>query len=128
MLEQVLMNLCVNARDAMPDGGWLLIKTTETTADEATARLNPEATPGRYVSFSLSDTGAGIPPEVLPKIFEPFFTTKEAGKGTGLGLATVFGIVEQHQGWIKVDNQPGPGLTTCMYVRIAGAVQAIHQY
>jgi PAS domain S-box-containing protein len=111
MLEQVLMNLCVNARDAMPGGGWLLINTTEAVVDEARARAQAEATPGRYVCLSVSDTGKGIPPEILPKIFEPFFTTKEAGKGTGLGLATVFGIVKQHQGWIQVDNRPGQGVT-----------------
>ena len=111
MLEQVLMNLCVNARDAMPGGGSLLIQTTETEVDEEAARLNLEAAPGRYVALGVSDTGSGIPPEILPKIFEPFFTTKEAGKGTGLGLATVFGIVKQHQGWIKVDNRPGQGVT-----------------
>jgi len=111
MLEQVLMNLCVNARDAMPGGGYLIIKTTGTDVDEKDARLNLEAAPGHYVSLSVSDTGKGIPPEILPKIFEPFFTTKKAGKGTGLGLATVFGIVKQHQGWIKVDNRPGEGAT-----------------
>jgi PAS domain S-box-containing protein len=111
MLEQVLMNLCVNARDAMPGGGWLLIKTTRMEVNEATARLNPEAAPGHFVSLSVSDTGKGIPLEILPKIFEPFFTTKEPGKGTGLGLATVFGIVKQHQGWVQVDNRPGQGVT-----------------
>ena len=111
MLEQVLMNLCVNARDAMPNGGRLLIKTSTVEVDEESARLSPEARPGRYVSLTVGDTGCGISPEILPKIFEPFFTTKEAGKGTGLGLATVFGIVKQHQGWIKVDNRPGHGVT-----------------
>lgn len=111
MLEQVLMNLAVNARDAMPQGGRLTIETSEINVDEADTRLNPEAMPGRYVGFSVSDTGSGIPPAVVPKIFEPFFTTKEAGKGTGLGLATVFGIVKQHQGWVKLDNRPGQGVT-----------------
>ena len=126
MIEQVLMNLCVNARDAMPGGGWLLIKTTDVSVDEATARLNLEAAPGRYVSLSVSDTGKGIPPEILPKIFEPFFTTKEAGKGTGLGLATVFGIVKQHQGWIKVDNRPGEGATFQVFLpaSVESAVEA----
>ncbi|MGA2244642.1 MAG: PAS domain S-box protein [Verrucomicrobiota bacterium] len=111
MLEQVLMNLAVNARDAMPGGGELQVATTETMVDEDAAQLNPDASPGRYVGFSVGDTGSGIPPEVLPKIFEPFFTTKGVGKGTGLGLATVFGIVKQHQGWVKVDNRPGEGVT-----------------
>ena len=111
MLELVLINLAVNARDAMPQGGQLLIATTEKTVDENLARLNPDAAPGRYVCLSVSDNGTGIPPEILPQIFEPFFTTKEVGKGTGLGLSTVFGIVKQHQGWIEVDNRPSRGVT-----------------
>jgi PAS domain S-box-containing protein len=111
MVEQVLMNLAVNARDAMPQGGRLGIETAEKIVAEELAGLYPDARPGRYVCFSVSDTGSGIPPEILPQIFEPFFTTKPAGKGTGLGLATVFGIVKQHQGWLKVDNQPGQGVT-----------------
>jgi len=111
MMEQVLLNLAVNARDAMGRGGRLLIETAEVNLDEPQASLIPEAAPGPYVTFSVSDTGAGIAPEVLPRIFEPFFTTKETGKGTGLGLATVFGIVKQHQGWITVDTQPGQGAT-----------------
>ena len=111
MVEQVLLNLAVNARDAMPKGGRLGIETAEQSVTQEIAGLYPDARPGRYVCFSVSDTGTGIPPEILPKIFEPFFTTKEAGKGTGLGLATVFGIVKQHQGWLKVDNQPGQGAT-----------------
>jgi PAS domain S-box-containing protein len=111
MLDQVLMNLAVNARDAMPTGGQLRIETTEAVLDDNLIGLHPDARPGRYACLSVSDTGGGIPLEVLPRIFEPFFTTKEAGKGTGLGLATVFGIVKQHQGWIKVDNRPGKGVT-----------------
>ncbi|MBI3852873.1 MAG: PAS domain S-box protein [Verrucomicrobia bacterium] len=109
MLDQLLMNLAVNARDAMPNGGRLLIETAEKTFAEEQVRLNPEATPGRYAWLSVSDTGCGISHEVLPRIFEPFFTTKEAGQGTGLGLATVFGIVKQHRGWIKVYSEPGQG-------------------
>jgi len=119
MLEQVLLNLAVNARDAMPKGGQLRIDTTETNVAENAA--GPEMVPGHYVCFSVSDTGTGIPPEILPKIFEPFFTTKEAGKGTGLGLATVFGIVKQHGGWITVDNRPGQGVTFQVYLP-AGAM------
>jgi signal transduction histidine kinase len=111
MLDQVLMNLAVNARDAMTQGGQLRIETTEANVGEAEASLNPDARPGKYVCLSVADTGGGIPPAILPRIFEPFFTSKEAGKGTGLGLATVFGIVKQHQGWIRLDNRPGAGAT-----------------
>jgi PAS domain S-box-containing protein len=109
MMEQVLMNLAVNARDAMPQGGQLLLSldSVEIGPDEVASR--PCATPGRFVRLRVRDTGIGIPPADLPHIFEPFFTTKEAGKGTGLGLATVFGIVEQHQGWIDVTSEIGRG-------------------
>jgi CheY-like chemotaxis protein len=109
MIDQVLMNLAVNARDAMPKGGQLLIETTENAVDENLARLNPDATPGRYVCVSVSDTGKGIPAEILPRIFEPFFTTKAPDEGTGLGLATVFGIVNQHGGFIQVESEPDCG-------------------
>jgi PAS domain S-box-containing protein len=119
MLEQVLMNLAVNARDAMPGGGQLVIETLKTTVDASVTEVNPEAAPGAYVCISVSDTGGGIPPEILPRIFEPFFTTKEVGKGTGLGLATVFGIVKQHHGWLKVDNEPGRGATFRIYLPAA---------
>jgi PAS domain S-box-containing protein len=110
MIEQLLMNLAVNARDAMTGGGELIIETSETTIDEGTASVN-DAEAGCYACLSVSDTGRGIPPEVLPHIFEPFFTTKEAGKGTGLGLATVFGIAKQHRGWVKVYSEHGLGTT-----------------
>jgi nitrogen-specific signal transduction histidine kinase/CheY-like chemotaxis protein len=109
MLEQVLVNLAVNARDAMPSGGRIVIETAEKIIGADETEVNPEATPGRYVWLSVSDTGSGIPPEIQSRIFEPFFTTKEVGKGTGLGLATVFGIAKQHHGWIRVDSELGRG-------------------
>jgi PAS domain S-box-containing protein len=110
-LEQVLMNLAVNARDAMPDGGVLTVETGAQTLDVEGARRHPEAEPGSYVWVRVSDTGTGIPPDILPRIFEPFFTTKEPGKGTGLGLAMVYGVVRQHRGWVEVESQLGRGTT-----------------
>lgn len=107
MLDQVLMNLAVNARDAMLNGGQLVIETSQTTIVDGQADL--ELAAGRYNILSVRDTGCGIPPESLSRIFEPFFTTKEPGKGTGLGLATVFGIVKQHQGTVKVRSEVGAG-------------------
>jgi PAS domain S-box-containing protein len=104
MMEQILMNLSVNSRDAMPKGGRLFINTSVFTADSAYSEEVPEALPGEYVCLTVKDTGVGIPPEVLPHIFEPFFTTKDIGKGTGLGLATVYGIVQQHRGWVKASS------------------------
>jgi CheY-like chemotaxis protein len=116
MMDQVLMNLCVNARDAMPNGGQLLIGTSGVEIDEFAAAQSPQMRPGSFVSLSVSDSGCGIPPEILPKIFEPFFTTKDIGKGTGLGLATVFGIVQQHQGWVNVYSEVGHGTTFRIYL------------
>ena len=109
MLEQILMNLSINARDAMPKGGSLFINTSARTIDAEAAKSIPKASPGKYVSLVIKDTGIGIEPEVLPRIFEPFFTTKDVGKGTGLGLATVYGIVEQHHGWITVESKVDEG-------------------
>src|SRR5262249_48635020 len=108
-LNQVLMNLCLNARDAMPDGGLLSLQTANVTLAPADVRLHLDARPGEFVRLRVQDTGCGIPPEVLPRIFEPFFTTKGPGKGTGLGLAMVFGIVKQHQGWVECASTPGRG-------------------
>jgi signal transduction histidine kinase len=109
MLEQVLLNLVVNARDAMPTGGSLQIATERVRFAPADARAHPEARAGDFACLSVSDAGTGIAPELLPRIFEPFFTTKEPGKGTGLGLATVYGIVKQHQGWVEVASRVGEG-------------------
>jgi signal transduction histidine kinase/ActR/RegA family two-component response regulator len=109
MLEQVLLNLALNARDAMPGGGRLTIATGASVVDEEEARQNPEAAAGPTAWLEVADIGQGISAEVMPRIFEPFFTTKEIGKGTGLGLPTVHGIVKQHGGWITVKSQIGVG-------------------
>jgi len=111
MIEQVLLNLAVNARDAMPKGGQLAIRIS--TTDVATNRLSlhPDGRVGKFACLTVVDNGCGIPPENLRRVFEPFFTTKEVGKGTGLGLATVYGIVKQHQGWIEVESESGKGAT-----------------
>ena len=116
MMDQVLMNLAVNARDAMPKGGQLIIETSAVEFDESVRAQSPQARPGSFVCLSVSDTGCGIPPEILPRIFEPFFTTKDVGKGTGLGLATVFGIVQQHQGWINIYSEVGRGTIFRIYL------------
>jgi len=115
MIDQVLMNLTLNSRDAMPNGGHLIIETAAVEMDELAVLQSAQARRGSFVRLSVSDTGSGIPPEILPRIFEPFFTTKDVGKGTGLGLATVFSIVQQHQGWINVSSEPGCGTTFDLY-------------
>jgi PAS domain S-box-containing protein len=124
MMEQVLLNLAVNARDAMPRGGQLGIRISIVDVDEARAQRHHEARPGQFVCISKSDTGCGIPPENISRIFEPFFTTKEIGKGTGLGLATVYGIIKQHQGWIEVESALGKGTTFRIYLPFVGTTQA----
>ncbi len=108
-IEQVLINLAVNARDAMPRGGHLKIGTRIVHFRAGQLTAQPDVAPGEYVEISVADTGCGMPPEVLQHLFEPFFTTKAVGKGTGLGLATAYGIVKQHGGWIEVDSEPDRG-------------------
>jgi hypothetical protein len=121
MLEQVILNLAVNARDAMPEGGQLTLSVEAVTLTETAAEQHPKARPGRFICLSVADTGCGIEPENLARIFEPFFTTKEVGKGTGLGLATVYGIVEQHQGWVDVATQVGRGSVFKIFLPITVA-------
>jgi PAS domain S-box-containing protein len=129
MIEQILLNLSVNSRDAMPRGGQLAIRISVCDVDEAHTRQFADARTGRFVRLSHSDTGSGIPPENLARIFEPFFTTKELGKGTGLGLATVFGITKQHEGWIEVESELGKGTTFHIYFPVTSeAVVAPEQH
>jgi CheY-like chemotaxis protein len=111
MIEQVVINLCINARDAMPRGGQLTIRTGVIVIPPTTRPEPDGVRPGSFLRLSVTDTGEGMTPETLAHIFEPFYTTKAAGKGTGLGLATVYGIVQQHHGWIEVASSPGQGAT-----------------
>jgi PAS domain S-box-containing protein len=122
-LNQVLMNLCLNARDAMPDGGRLLLKTENVVLGQDYANLHLETRSGEFVRLSVEDTGHGILPEIRARIFEPFFTTKGPGKGTGLGLAMVFGIVKQHQGWIDCYSEVNQG--TCFSVYLPRSTQPL---
>ncbi|WP_414548277.1 PAS domain S-box protein [Anabaena sp. CCY 0017] len=124
-LHQVLMNLVVNARDAMPDGGKVSISTKNIFIDEAYARMNLDAKVGHYVVMTVTDTGMGIPPEILDKIFDPFFTTKEVGKGTGLGLSTVLGIVKSHGGFMNVSSTVEQGSKFEMFLPAVEVTQSI---
>lgn len=116
ILDQALMNLCVNARDAMPSGGRLTISTLNIVLSEDFCEEHPWARPGRFAYLAVSDTGVGMPPDILERIFEPFFTTKEQGKGTGLGLSTVYGGIKQHNGLLDVSSEPGQGTVFSIYL------------
>jgi two-component system, cell cycle sensor histidine kinase and response regulator CckA len=116
MMEQALMNLALNARDAMPEGGWLTISADEVELSSRLGLNSGDTGPNRFLCLSVADTGCGMPPDVLAHIFEPFFTTKSVGKGTGLGLATVYGIAKQHGGWVEAQSQPGKGSKFRVYI------------
>jgi CheY-like chemotaxis protein len=115
-MHQVFLNLCINARDAMPHGGTLTITLENIVLDDTYAAMNIDARPGAYVVVTVADTGTGIPPEVRERIFEPFFTTKEVGKGTGLGLSTAMAILKSHFGFINVYSEPGGGTKFKVYL------------
>ena len=123
-LNQVLMNLCVNARDAMPDGGRITLAASNAQIDEQYAVMNQGATPGRYVVIRVTDTGCGMPREIIDRIFEPFFTTKELGKGTGLGLSTVMAIVRSHGGFVNVYSELGKGSVFKVHLPAQSAADA----
>ena len=122
-LESALLNLCINARDAMPDGGCLTIETANKWLDDRAARER-ELPPGQYLSLCVTDTGTGMPPDVIAKAFDPFFTTKPLGKGTGLGLSMIYGFVRQSGGQVRVYSEVGKGTTMCIYLpRYSGALE-----
>jgi CheY-like chemotaxis protein len=123
-LEQVVINLAVNARDAMPRGGPLTIATELAVVDAAHKERHPDALLGTFVKLSVTDRGIGMEPSVQRKIFEPFFTTKAVGQGTGMGLATAYGVVKQHQGWIEVESRPGVGSVFSVFLPPAHAQAA----
>ena len=127
MMEQVVMNLVVNASDAMASGGALMIRTQAVEIDGEYARNNPEARAGRFLCLSVTDTGCGMDPATQARVFEPFFTTKEVGKGTGLGLATVYGIVKQHHGWIELTSEVGKGTTFKIFYVAEAAVSQVER-
>jgi CheY-like chemotaxis protein len=115
-IVQILMNLSVNARDAMPQGGTLAIETENVVVEQTSLDRRREVPPGKYVCLSVTDSGSGIDPAIQEQIFEPFFTTKEAGKGTGLGLATVYGVVKQNGGYVWVESKVGQGARFTIYL------------
>jgi two-component system, cell cycle sensor histidine kinase and response regulator CckA len=117
-LEQVILNLAVNAQDAMPQGGVLMISTRDVVLDGSFVETRPGSSPGRHLLIRVSDTGMGMDGETLARLFEPFFTTKESGRGTGLGLATVYGIIKQHKGFVDVQSEPRQGATFSLYLPV----------
>jgi CheY-like chemotaxis protein len=129
-IEQVLLNMAVNARDAMPDGGTLTLRTANVEMAEGDRTREPDTPPGAYVRLSVVDTGTGMDSQTAAHVFDPFFTTKEAGKGTGLGLATCYGIVKQSQGQITIETSPGSGTTFHIDLPVApiqGPVEETHE-
>jgi CheY-like chemotaxis protein len=126
-LEQVLMNLATNARDAMADGGDLTIATEEISIGDDFRDIHSYGKPGRYALLTISDTGEGMNEEIRKKIFEPFFTTKEVGKGSGLGMAVVYGIVKQHEGYINVYSEPGIGTTFRIYLPLISSEAQVEE-
>ena len=127
MLEQIVMNLAVNSRDAMPKGGNLLIRTEALMISDSHAKQHADARAGEFVCLTVSDTGCGMDARTLERLFEPFFSTKEVGKGTGLGLATVYGLVKQHQGWIEVNSTLGAGTVFKIYFPVTDHTDALTQ-
>jgi len=117
-IDQVIVNFALNSRDAMPDGGELRIKLFSVDIDSVYCDSNSQAKPGAYVCLSISDNGTGIDQENITQIFEPFFTTKEVGKGTGLGLSVVYGIIQEHAGWVAVESQINIGTEFCIYIPV----------